>query len=59
LEKCRRRSKPVADGEDRLDTNVLVRYLTWDDEWQASGAANAIEAADGLVVPRIVLREFV
>ena len=42
-----------------LDTNVLVRYLTWDDEWQAIEAANAIEAADALVVPTIVLCELV
>jgi predicted nucleic-acid-binding protein len=42
-----------------LDTNVLVRYLTWDDEWQSSEAANAIETADALVVPTIVLCELV
>ena len=42
-----------------LDTNVLVRYLTWDDEEQASEAANAIETADGLFVPTIVLCELV
>jgi len=40
-----------------LDTNVLVRYVTWDDEWQASEAANAIETAEGLIVPTIVLCE--
>ena len=40
-----------------VDTNVLVRYLTWDDGWQASEAANAIEAANGRGVPTIVLCE--
>ena len=42
-----------------VDTNVLVRYLTWDDEAQAIEAANAIEGADGMVVPTIVLCELV
>jgi predicted nucleic-acid-binding protein len=42
-----------------VDTNVLVRYLTWDDEQQAMAAANAIEAADEIVVPTIVLCEVV
>jgi predicted nucleic-acid-binding protein len=36
-----------------VDTNVLVRYLTWDDEAQAIEAANAIERADAIVVPTI------
>ena len=40
-----------------VDTNVLVRYLTWDDEGQAIEAANAIEGADAIVVPTIVLCE--
>ena len=40
-----------------LDGNVVVRYLTWDDGWQASEAANAIEAANGRGVPTIVLCE--
>src|SRR5260370_40538035 len=40
-----------------VDTNVLVRYLTWDDEEQAIEAANAIEGADAIVVPTIVLCE--
>jgi predicted nucleic-acid-binding protein len=40
-----------------VDTNVLVRYLTWDDELQALEAANAIEAAEAIVVPTIVLCE--
>ena len=42
-----------------VDTNVLVRYLTWDDEGQAIEAANAIEEADAIVVPTIVLCELV
>jgi predicted nucleic-acid-binding protein len=40
-----------------VGTNVLVRYLTWDDEGQAIEAANAIEGADAIVVPTIVLCE--
>ena len=42
-----------------VDTNVLVRYLTWDDEGQAIEAARAIEEADAIVVPTIVLCELV
>jgi predicted nucleic-acid-binding protein len=42
-----------------VDTNVLVRYLTWDDERQAIEAANAIEGADTVVVPMIVLCELI
>jgi predicted nucleic-acid-binding protein len=42
-----------------VDTNVLVRYLTWDDEGQAIEAANAIERADAIVVPTIILCELV
>jgi predicted nucleic-acid-binding protein len=42
-----------------VDTNVLVRYLTWDDEGQAIEAANAIEGADAIVMPTIVLCELV
>ena len=42
-----------------VDTNVLVRYLTWDDERQAIEAANVIEGADAIVVPTIVLCELV
>jgi predicted nucleic-acid-binding protein len=40
-----------------VDTNVLVRYLTWDDEEQAIEATRAIEGADVIVVPTIVLCE--
>jgi predicted nucleic-acid-binding protein len=42
-----------------IDTNVLVRYLTWDDERQAGLAAEAIDAADSVVVSTIVLCETV
>ena len=42
-----------------VDTNVLIRYLTWDDEGQAIEAARAIEGADAIVVPTIVLCELV
>ena len=42
-----------------VDTNVLARYLTWDDEAQAIEAAAAIEGADAIVVPTIVLCELV
>ena len=42
-----------------VDANVLVRYLTWDDEAQAIEAATAIEGADAIVVPTIVLCELV
>ena len=42
-----------------VDTNVLVRYLTWDDEEQAVEAARAVEGAESIVVPTIVLYELV
>lgn len=42
-----------------VDTNVLIRYLTWDDEQQAVEAADAIEGVDEIVVPTIVLCELV
>lgn len=40
-----------------VDTNVLVRYLTWDDAAQAEAAAKTIEAADAVAVSTIVLCE--
>ena len=40
-----------------VDTNVLVRYLTWDDEAQAAAAAEAIEPAEMVIIPTIVLCE--
>ncbi|WP_029314487.1 type II toxin-antitoxin system VapC family toxin [Acidiphilium angustum] len=42
-----------------LDTNVLVRYLTWDDATPPSAAADLIEAAESLVLSTIVLCETV
>jgi predicted nucleic-acid-binding protein len=42
-----------------LDTNVLVRYLTWDDEVQSPIAARAIEDAASISVSPIVLCETV
>ncbi len=42
-----------------LDTDVLVRYLTWDDEAQAKLAASAIETAATVLVAPIVLCETV
>lgn len=42
-----------------LDTNVLVRYLTWDDAAQAKLAAAAIESATTIFVSTIVLCETV
>lgn len=42
-----------------VDTNVLVRFLTWDDTEQATQAASAIEGADAVVLSAIVLCETV
>lgn len=42
-----------------VDTNVLVRFLIWDDEAQARAAAAAIEAAETVVLPILVLCETV
>jgi predicted nucleic-acid-binding protein len=42
-----------------VDTNVLVRYLTWDDEAEAVAAAQAIESAETIVISTIVLCELV
>jgi predicted nucleic-acid-binding protein len=41
-----------------IDTNVLVRYLTWDDDNQATQAA-AIEAADAVHISTVVLCEVI
>ena len=41
------------------DTNVVVRYLTWDDEAQAAAAARMIEQADTVVLSTVVLSEVV
>jgi predicted nucleic-acid-binding protein len=42
-----------------LDTNVLIRYLTWDDDVQSPLSAKAIEGAETVVVSSIVLCEAV
>ena len=42
-----------------IDTNVLVRYLVWDDEAQAQAAAHAIEGAGTVLISTIVLCETV
>ncbi len=40
-----------------VDTNVLVRYLTWDDEAQAEAAAAVIETDEVVAISTIVLYE--
>ena len=40
-----------------LDTNVLVRYLTWDDEAQARAAASVIEGGEIMTISNTVLCE--
>jgi len=40
-----------------VDTNVLVRFLTEDDEAQAAAAAGIMEAASAILVSTIVLAE--
>jgi predicted nucleic-acid-binding protein len=42
-----------------VDTNVLVRYLTWDDEAEAVAAEAVIERAEEIVASTIVLCELV
>jgi predicted nucleic-acid-binding protein len=42
-----------------VDTNVLVRYLTWDAEEQAIQAATILESGDVIVISTIVLCELV
>jgi predicted nucleic-acid-binding protein len=41
------------------DTNVVVRYIVWDDERQARKARELIESADTVVLPTVVLCETV
>ena len=41
------------------DTNVVVRYLVWDDATQAEAAARAIEQAETVVLSAVVLCEVV
>jgi predicted nucleic-acid-binding protein len=40
-----------------VDTNVLVRYLTWDDEAQAAAAAKVIEGGETVAISSVVLCE--
>lgn len=40
-----------------VDTNVLVRYLTWDDAEQARRATAQIESAETIFISTIVLCE--
>ena len=42
-----------------VDTNVLVRYLTWDAEEQATEAATILESGDMIAISTIVLCELV
>lgn len=42
-----------------IDTNILVRYLTWDDEKQARSATAQIEGADSVFISIVVLCETV
>jgi predicted nucleic-acid-binding protein len=42
-----------------VDTNVLVRYLTWDDLPQATAAAKVIESGETIAISTIVLCELV
>ena len=40
-----------------VDTNVLVRYLTWDDEAQAHAASSVLEGDETVAISTIVLCE--
>jgi predicted nucleic-acid-binding protein len=42
-----------------VDTNVLVRYLTWDDLSQARAAARVIESGETIAISTVVLCELV
>jgi predicted nucleic-acid-binding protein len=42
-----------------VDTNILVRYLTWDDLAQARAAARVIESGETVAISTIVLCELV
>jgi predicted nucleic-acid-binding protein len=42
-----------------VDTNVLVRYLTWDDVAQARAAARVIEGGESIAISTTVLCELV
>jgi predicted nucleic-acid-binding protein len=53
--------KPSGSHNDKIavDTNVLVRYFTWDDQKQGNESAHAIESAATVHVSTIVLCELV
>jgi predicted nucleic-acid-binding protein len=55
----KRRSLNFEGDRVAVDTNVLVRYFTWDDEQQGQDAARVIESAGTIVVSTIVLCELV
>lgn len=42
-----------------VDTNILVRYLTWDDLVQARAASRLIESGETIAISSIVLCELV
>lgn len=42
-----------------VDTNILARYLTWDDLTQARAAARVIESGETIAISTIVLCELV
>lgn len=42
-----------------IDTNVLVRYLTWDDDTQAQIAAELLESGEPMWISTVVLCETV
>jgi predicted nucleic-acid-binding protein len=42
-----------------VDTNILVRYLTWDDLAQAQAATRIIESGETIAISTIVLCELV
>jgi predicted nucleic-acid-binding protein len=42
-----------------VDTNILVRYLTWDDLVQVRAAARLIESGETIAISSIVLCELV
>jgi predicted nucleic-acid-binding protein len=47
----------IANARVAVDTNVLVRYLTWDDDGQARAAANILETATAAFVSNVVVCE--
>jgi len=53
----KRSADRIARDKIAVDTNVLVRYIAWDDEKQSQKAAHAIESAGTIVISTIVLCE--